>query len=706
MKLLTFSWLFVYAAVFAGSTVAQDQLAWQIDANADQISPADGTNESDLNNPVLDFLFKQTLKRSMQLLVSSISGSQVNKSTDYTPRYTYPPLISWQRQAGLYDSFVHLNFHGDLPVSALLRNGYKFPDDNAFVTMFVVHALVDSMQLNKNLKVSEHELQAAVHAISTHRDKNKKDVGPLYSFWNQIPVFDLNGTLHFKATPKNIEYPLSDLKTGAVLIKKFADFLRLGDISKFLKGVVSFDDAFRAAFRIPADADDTGANLALGMQLLASNRTETNKAEYLWFLGNSFQFNETLKQFVKYSYKPFSPDTYQSLVDPRTYLWIHEFLEEEAKNRGFEVETLVDDNFGLITTWLQSASEVNEQYDYARMPFNVNNVDLSVTANALYGITSIYKMSHLVTVTSFEEYKEFYEANVRLLCWALKERIVERYNTQALLYYPPKFAFYWFVSRIISLLATELEGPTPEYAHKMDPVFVEVGKNALVMLREAMDQYGVPEILKNVQCDEKMTVCHWDDFLGNAERFKNKSYVLPEDRVFSTSMAVNAIIDTYIERRTTTSQTVQKLKMLNNDEKVANVLEASIRWLTVNAWAFPKENAFFSASVKNGDSNTFNYPSNFAQFLNGTQVDCHQMKGNWDNDVNRLIVAMKGAINHNSYEKLLHEPVCFNKTFPEKRVGQSLNCDDCVFPYWSSPALTDSVRLLALSKYWNLKYEN
>jgi hypothetical protein len=82
------------------------------------------------------------------------------------------------------------------------------------------------------------------------------------------------------------------------------------------------------------------------------------------------------------------------------------------------------------------------------------------------------------------------------------------------------------------------------------------------------------------------------------------------------------------------------------------------------------------------------------------------MKGNWDNDVNRLIVAMKGAINHNSYEKLLHEPVCFNKTFPEKRVGQSLNCDDCVFPYWSSPALTDSVRLLALSKYWNLKYEN
>lgn len=67
-------------------------------------------------------IFDDFLKEKLESLLADIRDSQAKVSKEYKPRKTYPPLISWSRQAGIYDSFVHLNFHGKLPQSALLRN--------------------------------------------------------------------------------------------------------------------------------------------------------------------------------------------------------------------------------------------------------------------------------------------------------------------------------------------------------------------------------------------------------------------------------------------------------------------------------------------------------------------------------------------------------------------------------------------------------
>jgi hypothetical protein len=69
---------------------------------------------------------RQRIVRQQPGLLSSIRAAQAQKTTEYTPRKAYPPL-QWARQEGVYDSFVHLNFHGELPSRALLRNGYA-PD--------------------------------------------------------------------------------------------------------------------------------------------------------------------------------------------------------------------------------------------------------------------------------------------------------------------------------------------------------------------------------------------------------------------------------------------------------------------------------------------------------------------------------------------------------------------------------------------------
>lgn len=70
--------------------------------------------------PNTDFMLDYRLKK----LLKSVRKAQAKKSTNYTPRKSYPPLVSWSRQEGIYDSFVHLNFHGNYPAMSLLRNGY------------------------------------------------------------------------------------------------------------------------------------------------------------------------------------------------------------------------------------------------------------------------------------------------------------------------------------------------------------------------------------------------------------------------------------------------------------------------------------------------------------------------------------------------------------------------------------------------------
>jgi hypothetical protein len=63
-------------------------------------------------------------------------------------------------------------------------------------------------------------------------------------------------------------------------------------------------------------------------------------------------------------------------------------------------------------------------------------------------------------------------------------------------------------------------------------------------------------------------------------------------------------------------------------------------------------------------------------------------------DYNTL-TAVQGVMEQHEFEEKLHGR-CMGMPVPREDPGR--NCGECVFPYWDSPGLTDSARLLALLK--------
>lgn len=108
-----------------------------------------------------------SLESVIARLLFAIQNAQAFETVDYAPRNSYPPLKHWYRQRGIYDSFVHLNFHGEFPSRSLLRNGYRFPDDNAFVTLFITHALLETAELVPDAPaILNGSLLNAIEAVS------------------------------------------------------------------------------------------------------------------------------------------------------------------------------------------------------------------------------------------------------------------------------------------------------------------------------------------------------------------------------------------------------------------------------------------------------------------------------------------------------------------------------------------------------------
>lgn len=70
------------------------------------------------------------------------------------------------------------------------------------------------------------------------------------------------------------------------------------------------------------------------------------------------------------------------VIDPRSYYAIRGFLDE-VYNTSINSNQIPD--LILPTTWLLNIDA--ETYPYIAMPFNVNNVDLSVNANIIFGLT-------------------------------------------------------------------------------------------------------------------------------------------------------------------------------------------------------------------------------------------------------------------------------------------------------------------------------
>ena len=387
---------------------------------------------------------------------------------------------------------------------SLARNLYHFPDSNGFVSMFVVDALLESYELGAIEDTNDLEIaiQSAVKSILSHRDINTTPGSSIFTFWNQALK---NGT--GVSDPPNISIPVGEIGSALDFITEGLDKLGLKDAAKVLEALAKFPNTLLNVFRIPADFDDSGCGIALGARIKKSNAFPSAKT--LWNSQIS-SLDAILDAAVKYAYYPFANDD-SALIDPRTYFWMRDFLHSES-NSG-------NTNLALVPTWLQNLSESKKLSPKGiKAPFNVNNVDASVAANFLHGIitSSLLDPEVNFSLLNKPEVQLILSSTTRLLAWTIKSDALSKRPDLVLLYYPPIYDFYWFVSRIVVELKNS---PVP---------LLDVLQDMKNKLFEAMSTAGTDQILKRAQSDATSvrgatpTHYYWDDFLGAIEKKKRR----------------------------------------------------------------------------------------------------------------------------------------------------------------------------------------
>ena len=252
------------------------------------------------------------------------------------------------------------------------------------------------------------------------------------------------------------------------------------------------------AYHIPPDFDDTFVNLGFGF--LLSNRSASDSLYPLWWKSNSNNI-EALKALKMFAYRPFSNDTNSNLIDSRTFFYLRDYLYEiQQENRLPAV---------FATTWAQNLEGDRAAYYDVMMPFNANNVDLTVSTNVIYGLTASVLMENGSNGTAASawfdsEVQTIYENTTDLLTWCLERNFSGRPDL-ALTYYPSVFNFYWFTARTLNILQSHFN------AHGHLPY--SVMDKVMSRLSDALRGNATYTLLKKAITDEDGLV-YFEDFLG------------------------------------------------------------------------------------------------------------------------------------------------------------------------------------------------
>ena len=83
----------------------------------------------------------------------------------------------------------------------------------------------------------------------------------------------------------------------------------------------------------------------------------------------------------------------------------------------------------------------------------------------------------------------------------------------------------------------------PAAKDELPEEIVNTRTECLTSLQMAMETHGTDQILSLVKTDSLTGTAFWDDFLGNGD--DEPKY---EDRVFSTAMAFNSLINTWTRK--------------------------------------------------------------------------------------------------------------------------------------------------------------
>ncbi|KAL4433134.1 hypothetical protein ABPG74_010829 [Tetrahymena malaccensis] len=576
-----------------------------------------------------------------------------------------------ETQKGIYNSEIKLNLidQKNSYFTHLFRKKMGVVDNNMFVTNFILLGLIEASELGY-LELDMETIEQNIEALLKFQDKNYASNVPIYNFWTQISVDGV-----WQSSPRNLEGIMNVYNKLPNFIQKIVEFFGYKP-SEMIQMV--------NALRIPSDNDDSGCNLALGATL------RDIQGKYSKLSSQWDQYNDDYKTFYqvvkKYAYRPFDTNHTSKYgtdisdnIDPRTFYYLKGFLD---KNQNTTI--------ALFTTWL--TNQQNEIGYQMSQPFHTNNVDLTVNANAIFGLNSVLSTIPKEEADELflqdEDLRTLYRNSTMLLEYGIESRIVLDRVDLALTYYPSEYNFYYYVARNVHFLrfVKERNNGTLPYS---DMEF------CFQTLQSAMLGKGLDQLLELAH--ESDSEVYWESFLGNYANITRH-----EDRLYSTVAATNALLDTFTS---SSSNRKQRKWILQTPIKVKLILDKAINFIS-RVYADPNtsyDNAFFSGSVKGLDSLPFFYPFNEVRYLSNNQtVDPQNLDFSAINQ--DLLAVVKGYIPDEEYQRLLSLK-WFTKDVPQNFTG--FNAPKDGFPYWSSEAITQVFIIQAIAKYQSvLKNEN
>ena len=579
---------------------------------------------------------------------------------------------------GDFQNDIHLNFVGN-PINRALRFNMSFPDNNMFVSAFVIEALLQAELLTPQAaKANDTSIASAMENAIHNRDNYQSPSKPIFGFWPQEPVTDKHGHNGYEQWSINLSTAARDITTFGQLLKSILESIGMG--WAYEKYVLPFEEIgwmILRTFNIVSDADDTACMLAM-TRYLELSRDTAPKAREAW-VSRRFDVDAAYDLFVEYSYCPRNGTHKKDLLDSRSYYWARSFIS-----------TLTEPDECVVSTWLENYDEEIPVYKnttfYPMMPFNMNNIDPTVASNALYGMTTSLLMNNTKWFTRSDgRARKLYVTTAKFLAFALNSQLNQTRPDLEMLYYPPVINLPFFVARPLRLLQSR-KGSLP---------FKEM-EEVLGILRSASQAGGLAYIRSTAKtnCGGEGRAC-WTGFLGQADTdFENHSMPSADDRFYSTAAALNALLDIY----TTESDDGKRLRWAADVPADArSLIVQATNWI-LDHYKLPDTtyfNCFFSGSVKSSHTLPFFFPTNrIINMNNETAYTCDKFQPH-GNLQNWMLFGVQGTIPESDYQRLVKEGCA---GLPSLVDFTGYNFDDSPWPFWSAPVLSKAWAMLALAK--------
>ncbi|KAL0211915.1 hypothetical protein RCL1_005541 [Eukaryota sp. TZLM3-RCL] len=572
---------------------------------------------------------------------------------------------------GVFPSRIHLNFVGE-PLQVFLRESLiNVLDSNHFVTAFLIHSIAETVELNPNvidIPTAQKVIELATTATLRFKDKNfPKDI-PAIVFWAQ--QYDPESG-YYIASPNNLLKPLEQFNSFKEYLCHLLKQIHLEFLCDTLDNLLPFD-VNPEMFRLPSDLDDTSVFFANYFKLCSIPVFNTS-CELLEKQG--YNFKKMRELIEKFTWKLHDSDPQSNLIDPRTYYFGHEFFQNISRP------------FYLPTTWLSSIEFDRKRAPFVNMPLHVNNVDVVVSSNFLFGYVSLIGLYAQKSRDIGELFSPIIESllidTIDFLSFTFESGKASSRPDLVFVYYPTTHAALEFLARLKYLLQ-KFEATDSKLLINY-PVLAELKLKVDKLSYTHLTNF----VLNSLTC--KNSECFSNNFLGQAD--KHQTF---RDRAFCSSLSLNTLLDIWSEAKVNqkTGEISRELK-----DTTPNVVILKMKFLynflIKNFNSEKLENAFFSGSIKGLSSLPFTLPGNYAQTLSREIVNQYEQ---YQGDMSRVIYGLSGKISAENYENMLKRPYF---GLPPQPKFSSFN--ETPFPFWSSEALTRGFGLLAVTKYENTR---